>query len=80
MPIIVIVLIVVVVWLVAGAVSNNVAPTPTLDSNPRVECVVCDKLDAWWSSLDGFGKFVGAAWYAINKAACLIKGCKSKSG
>ncbi len=78
MVIILIVVVVVFIWLGVGAISNSLAPTPTLDSNPRVECVVCDKLDAWWASLDVFGKIAGASWYAINKLACNVKGCKPR--
>jgi hypothetical protein len=85
MIVLLIVIAVVVVWLVVGAIMNNAYPTgsnvdphpTTPDPTPTVreECVVCQKLESWWGSLDWLGKSAGAAWYAINHLACTIKGC-----
>ncbi len=72
--VVLIVAIVVIVWLVAGAIM--VSSSATVEPPPRLECYVCKKLDNWWNSLDVFGKIVRSAWYGINKLACIAKDCK----
>lgn len=73
--VLIIIAIVVFAWLLVGALSisfSGIAAPKT----ERVECDVCGKLDLWWNGLSVFGKIIGAAWYGINKLACVIKGCR----
>ena len=68
-----IVVVVVSVWLGAGGVSQNSSPPAP---PPADNCAACRRLDAWWNSLNGWGKFLGSAWYLLQKTGCAIKGCK----
>jgi hypothetical protein len=72
MWIVIVILVVVTAWLIAGGLSQNSSPPapPPFDN-----CAVCRRIDAWWASLDVWGRIAGAAWYALQKLGCAIKGC-----
>ena len=60
-----------VLLIIGGIMAGNSAPaTPPYDN-----CSACRRLDAWWATLDVIGKIFGAAWYGVQKLACIIKGC-----
>jgi hypothetical protein len=70
--IIIVVAFVIAVWLIAGGISQNNAPSATREFE---KCTTCRRLDAWWNSQDGFGKFGGALCYGLQKLGCALMGC-----
>lgn len=70
--VVVVIVVVVSAWLLIGGISqNNSPPSPP----PYDNCAGCRRVDAWWASLDGWGRLAGAAWYALQKLGCAIMGC-----
>lgn len=68
----VIVIVVITIWVMIGGFWHTSSPpTPA----PQDNCASCRTLDAWWNSLDFWGKLAGAPWYGIQKIGCAIKGC-----
>lgn len=61
-------------WVGIGAAIMG-SSRPSTAASTRAGCEDCAQLDAWWNSMDGWGKLGGALWYGVAKAACLIRGC-----
>ena len=70
--VIVVIVVVVVVWLAAGGISQTSSPPAP---PPYDNCAGCRRVDAWWKGLDAWGKAVGMAWYLLQRAGCIAKGC-----
>lgn len=75
-----VVVIVIVLWLIAGAVDYNAsgaATSPPLTSSgmTRAGCDDCIRLDNWWNTRSTWEKIIGALWYGAQKLVCLAKGC-----
>jgi len=76
MVVLIVVGLVIIGWLFAGGITYHVSGGSSAAVTPaRPDCLSCARLDAWWSTLDWWGKILGAAWYAAEKLVCVLKGC-----
>lgn len=68
---------VIILWGILGGIifHTSGASSAPVTTGVRPGCEDCARLDAWFASLDFFGKIAAAAWFALQKLGCAIRGC-----